>query len=112
MDEFHIQNLPNCCGHQYDQMILQIFLFHFSEFSSCSFFLPFGRGVRLLLFLLLGLDFLCVPTSYPKKIGTRGRMVWVRRNVRRLQQTNVIRTCRMMLFADDRRRKRQFQAKE
>ena len=112
MDEFHIQNLPNCCGHQYDQMILQIFLFHFSEFSSCSFFLPFGRGVRLLLFLLLGLDFLCVPTRIPKKIGTRGRMVWVRRNVRRLQQTNVIRTCRMMLFADDRRRKRQFQAKE
>ena len=84
MDEFHIQNLSNCCGNLYDQLILQIFLFKFSEFSSGGFFLPFVRGVRLVPFLLRGLDFLCVPTSYPKKIGTRGSMVWVRRNVRRL----------------------------
>ena len=72
MDEFHNQNLSNCCGHEYDQLILQKFLFNFSEFSSDGFFLPFGRGVRLLLFLLLGLDFLCVPTRIPKKIGTLG----------------------------------------
>ena len=69
MDEFHNQN---CCGHQYDQLVLQIFLSNFSEFSSV-FFWPFGHGhgMRLLLFLLLGLEFLCVPTRIPKKIGTR-----------------------------------------